>query len=1115
MNKQMQTIIDKLEEYKDSSEVALISGQVMLTYKELVNESKQIARALINEGLKKGDRVLFRMKSGPALIPAMIGILYAGGVVIAGDLRWPEQRNDFIKKDSGCTWEMTDEFYRQLTSLKPASEELKAVLKDMPEISSEDEAFIYYTSGSTGTPKGTILFHKALGLFSKPRYRVMLNITNIAYVLFLGNLYTAYFYGLCLVIPEESELQSADCLAQLIERWHVDCIKSTPTVFIRHLETPVFANAVKDLRYVGLTGEKVNENIIRRIRKSTNADIGVSYGTTEIFAGCLFVINTEEEEYQISLGKPFNGVKIYLLDEDGHPVKTGREGEIQIGGVTAESACYLNRPELTAEKYYIHPEYGRLFRTGDHGLLAEDGRILFIGRRDNMVKLHGQRIETGEIELVMEGFPGISSAAVRIYDIGGADVLCGYYVPEYEIDKNKLRDFLSRQLPYYMCPVFLESLEKMPENTNGKKNYIALPKPDVEGGEYVPPHNETEDLICRMFSKILKSEMTGANDNFFYLGGDSISGMYLISELKDRGIGLDMEMLFKYPTPEKLAEAVLNVQRQNPEAESFSESANSGQRQKLEAGRFLESTNSEARQELVAGAGAGEFPLSVQNIQRYEPDCQELPAYPLILSASERFMRRGHFYPVCSLYEINGNISEEHLKNRLEEIAENHEALHSVIETDEEGYPVQKITGEPKTAFFKTDLRALAKGEGLSDGQKKYLSSFVRMELSPGTELGRKIMFRLGLIRISDKKSILYIGTSHLILDGAGISAILQELISDDPVPFDRPLWEKRMRRLYLEDRSQALEYWNTFFDALPEPSSFQKAKSADNTLNNEQTKQETQAADNILGNEQAEQEKQAADNILGNEQAEQGKQADDNILGNEQTKQEIKAYGNILNMNQAKSDAHSAEAVRQKRSVYMAGGNKLYNDLQVWCAKKQTTMSIAMTLAVGRSLQKLMSEKSVMFYTMGTGRTAEEMKLPGMFTVNFPVYVREKDTIEDLKMQLINSDKHAWLFGVRDSGLPVYEDMLLINVQNVYEPSGSRTVQVTEFDSELMNPDRSIQGRYLEIFDTAIEVQLYPDSRFALFGWCDPEKYDDEALKKLMQGVIIELKSMLSENSR
>lgn len=245
----------------------------------------------------------------------------------------------------------------------------------------------------------------------------------------------------------------------------------------------------------------------------------------------------------IYLGKPLHGIKLLVLGNDLSEVAGEGSGELYIGGIPARYGHYINRPDLDKEKYCEHPSCGRLFKTGDAARIDGKGRIWLSGRTDNVVKLHGQRIDLGEVENAVGSFAGITAGAARMQGEGASACLAAYYLSDEDVDEAKLRSFLSEKLPCYMVPSFILRLTELPLNSNGKIDRQALPEIRAEDrtSAYAAPETVQETLLCRAFEDMLKpGRAVGRNDSFFDLGGDSFMGGKLISDFLKSGWKLTM-----------------------------------------------------------------------------------------------------------------------------------------------------------------------------------------------------------------------------------------------------------------------------------------------------------------------------------------------------------------------------------------------------------------------------------------------------------------------------------------------------------------------------------------------------------------------------------------------
>ena len=503
------TLLDALEEKKDREAPSLIAGDTLFSYREMIGRAKHIGRALVRCGIKKGDRVLLSMSRTADSICAMLGILYAGGVYVPVDARWPEERLSYVRKETESVLLLDDGICREFLGSNPKD----AVL---PAISREDTAAIVYTSGSTGQPKGSVIFHKTIQLLDPlvkedPPFKnskVHLSLVNLTYILALITCSVAFNAGAALLFATEEELASPFLLARSMRRHQVGVFFITPSVFLRLMEFPVLKEPFYRLQFLGLAGEAVTPDAASRIQDAISGKLMIHYGSTEVMQCASGNWNGEEE---ICLSQPAEGVTLYLFDEDGREaLLPGEEGEVCIGGPGADSGYYLNRPELTDEKYVVHPGYGRLFHTGDFGRRTKDGSITLVGRKDGMVKLNGQRIEVEEIEAAFEAYPGILRAAACIQSVAGKDALCVFYSAETDIPERELRVYLGGVLPVYMIPAFIRKLDNMPENASGKLNRGCLPQiqprrvnvRQPSAAVLTPVHNTELSLLARAAASV-------------------------------------------------------------------------------------------------------------------------------------------------------------------------------------------------------------------------------------------------------------------------------------------------------------------------------------------------------------------------------------------------------------------------------------------------------------------------------------------------------------------------------------------------------------------------------------------------------------------------------------
>jgi acyl carrier protein len=283
------------------------------------------------------------------------------------------------------------------------------------------------------------------------------------------------------------------------------------------------------------------------------------YGPTEAAVDVsAWPCRLEPDATQVPIGRPISNIQLYVLDRQHTPVPVGVAGELYIGGIGVARG-YLGRPGLTADRFVPSPfKTGeRLYRTGDLARWRTDGALDYLGRIDHQVKIRGFRIELGEIEAALLTHPDVEQAAVVVRDDTGERRLVGYVaMREAHADTEALRQHLQRTLPDHMVPTAMVQLDRLPLSANGKLDRNALPAPDWHGaGEIVAPRNATEEALAAIWCDVLKLDRVSINDNFFALGGDSLSATRAIARVqKDLLITLPLKAMFETATLGELAD---------------------------------------------------------------------------------------------------------------------------------------------------------------------------------------------------------------------------------------------------------------------------------------------------------------------------------------------------------------------------------------------------------------------------------------------------------------------------------------------------------------------------------------------------------------------------------
>ena len=548
--------------------VALVFEGQSFTYQQLDEMSNSLAHHLRSKGIAPGSIVPIISKRSWHVIVAMLGVLKAGGAYMPVDPTYPKDRIDYMFETVQCSLALTYGYDNQL-DIEAVSLESFDFGSDVAPINnlnrSEDLCYIIFTSGSTGKPKGVAITHRNVHSFcqddaSEPhkilaaQCSCVISLNAFTFDISTFELLFTLLHGLLLVLANDQEVTNADSLAELILQNKVDAIHCTPTKLAMYLNCIAFQKAIYQLKIAIVGAEVFTTELLNKVRECTNAEIYNGYGPSETTVGASFGHLLPNKA--ITIGKPIANSQIYILDVNRKPLPIGVAGELCISG-DGVGKGYLNRPELTAERFIPNPFIPgtTMYCTGDLARWRTDGEIEYLGRIDTQVKIRGLRIELGEIESVMSQFEGIQLAAVTDKkDETGRQYLVGYYTAESEIDEKELRHHLSAKLPKYMVPNYFVHLDKMPMTASGKTDRKNLPVPELAAleREYVAPETEREQILCTVLESLFQMEKIGITDDFFELGGDSLRAIEYVAKAHNQGISFALQNVFDYPTVQKL-----------------------------------------------------------------------------------------------------------------------------------------------------------------------------------------------------------------------------------------------------------------------------------------------------------------------------------------------------------------------------------------------------------------------------------------------------------------------------------------------------------------------------------------------------------------------------------
>lgn len=558
---------------KTPEAVAIVAKESCLTYREVNERSNQLAGVLRKKGVKPDSIVGILLPRSPEMIIGILGILKAGGAYLPIDPEYPEERIKYMLEDSQAVAVLTEShkienvvFEGELIKVDDLMEDnngnsnLKNVNK------AKDLAYLIYTSGSTGKPKGVMIEHRGVhnfiqGITQRIDFnsaKTILALTTISFDIFGLETLLPLTRGLKVVIADEDEQRDAGILSKAIIEKQIDMLQLTPSRMQLLLMDEQNRTCLERLTEIMIGGEALPMNILTEIRKCASAKIYNMYGPTETTIWSTIKDLTNED--QINIGTPIANTQIYIIDSSQNLQPIGVAGELCIAG-DGLARGYWERPELTGEKFIANPfKPGTLmYRTGDLARWLPDGNIEFLGRIDHQVKIRGFRIELGEIETELLKHEAVREAVVVAKeDKNGNQYLCAYLSGERELTIQEIRSNLAKALPDYMIPSTFAQLEKLPLTPNGKIDRKTLPEPDRDmstGAEYVAPGDETEVKLVEIWREVLGVDKVGVNDNFFDLGGNSLT-MFQLNVVLNQKLKQTIAIvtLFQYPTIRSLAQ---------------------------------------------------------------------------------------------------------------------------------------------------------------------------------------------------------------------------------------------------------------------------------------------------------------------------------------------------------------------------------------------------------------------------------------------------------------------------------------------------------------------------------------------------------------------------------
>ncbi|MBO1414063.1 non-ribosomal peptide synthetase [Streptomyces sp. FH025] len=582
-------VIRRIDEHvaRTPDAVAVSCGPRQWTYARLDEAANRIARGLIGAGARPGATVGIAMDRSPETLATVLGVGKAGATCVPLDVSYPPARLAAMVAQADPLRIITHETHAHLfedsSRLLRVDDLLAAEPEpgggpELPEITGETVAYLLFTSGSSGEPKGVELPHRVLANYM--RWQIpsasgaaggkTLQFAPLSFDVAFQEIYSTLCGGGTLQLLSEEERRDMPALLRLLDREEVERV-FMPYVALQQLAETSQALGIRPraLRVVISSGEqlRITDEIRRFCAALPGTVLENQYGPTETHLLTHHTMTGDPDGFPDlpPIGTPIDGIEIHLLDGLMRPVPPGAKGEVYVGGVCLAHG-YRNRPDLTEQRFVPHPSGqpgARLYRTGDLARVMPDGNLVWLGRADSQVKVRGFRVELAEVELAIaklaEEQPGIREAAVVARRREGADAfLAAFLVGDAEaVELDEVRTRLRTVLPDYMVPSHLEWLPRLPLTPSGKRDDALLRRMPLSAPttDATPPGDEYEKALVGILSELLGLPTLGVRDNFFDIGGTSLTAMRLVMTIEKRyGVSVPLSAFVAAPTVSGLAE---------------------------------------------------------------------------------------------------------------------------------------------------------------------------------------------------------------------------------------------------------------------------------------------------------------------------------------------------------------------------------------------------------------------------------------------------------------------------------------------------------------------------------------------------------------------------------
>ncbi|WP_122723541.1 non-ribosomal peptide synthetase, partial [Pseudomonas viridiflava] len=777
--------------------VAAEHGLRSMTYGELNAQANRLAHYLIEQGITPDDHVAIVLARSIELLIGQLAVSKCAATFVPLDVNAPAERQSYMLDDCQAVCVLT----RSTAAINAATRRIDLDSLDLngqpghdPELAqgSDTAAYVMYTSGSTGAPKGVRVPHRGIA-------RLVLNngyadfnehdriafASNPAFDASTLEVWGALLNGGQLCVVDHETLVDPVRFSALLSDARISVLFITTALFNQYVQQ--IPQALQGLRLLLSGGERADPASYRALlSQAQGLRLFNGYGPTETttFAVVCEVGAISEGDESVPIGRPIGNTSIYVLDAHQRLAPKGVTGELYIGG-DGVALGYLNRPELSVEKFLVDPfsdEPGAMmYRTGDLGRWMEDGQLECLGRNDDQVKIRGFRIELGEIVSCLHQLPGIGETVVQAREDEPGNVrLVAYYTSHEEdtlLAPEQMRAHLQASLPDYMVPTAFIELKTLPLTANGKLDRRALPKPErsaLFGVNYEAPEGEFEVALAEIWAEVLQVERVGRHDHFFDLGGHSLLAMRMVSQVRQQlGVELPLGELFALGELAAVAAA-------------------------------------------LSGVARSELP-SILPVKRDQPMPLSFAQQRLWFLAQMDGGNEAYNIPMA--LSLEGALDVTALTRALARIVERHETLRSRFVASGDSAQVLFVPTPADARLLVEDIRHAP----LS------LEACLRAEAVAPFDLAHGPLIRAHLLQVADERHVLLLTVHHIVADGWSMGVLTQELLAlypafcqeqPDPLPplaiqyADYAVWQRRW--LTGERLQHQAAYWRQVLEGAP-----------------------------------------------------------------------------------------------------------------------------------------------------------------------------------------------------------------------------------------------------------------------------------------------------------